>query len=124
MSSCSTLCKDSKDSFKVDKSFLKFAKEVLMNNYRLKGSIKDKEITEHNKFIKTDVAFDIIPVNEFPKKIKIDFEFNTFIIITNVGILCIIRTIKSTQKYIELSKSFDKNFSSNDKYFNLNFTKW
>ena len=112
--SCSIkkLCQDSQDSVKtidpvlsIESNCVGFFKEVLQNNIRLKGVINKDKILEEPDFSKvksdplTTIFFDIIPVDDIPLKVYLNFNFNNFFIVTKKGVLCILN--KTSEKYID-----------------------
>jgi len=112
--SCSIkqLCQDSQDSEKtidpvlfIESNCVGFFKEVLQNDIRLKGVIKQDKILEEPDFSKvksdplTTIFFDIIPVDDIPMKVFLNFNFNNFFIVTKKGVLCILN--KTGEKYLD-----------------------
>lgn len=112
--SCSIkqLCQDSQDSVKtidpvlfIESNCVGFFKEVLQNDIRLKGVINKDKILEEPDFSKvksdplTTIFFDIIPVDDIPLKVFLNFNFNNFFIVTKKGVLCILN--KTGEKYLD-----------------------
>jgi hypothetical protein len=120
--SCSIkqLCQDSQDSVQtidpvlsIESNCVNFFKEVLQNDIRLKGVINKEKILEEPDFSKvksdplTTIFFDIIPVDDIPMKVYLNFNFNNFFIVTKKGVLCILN--KTGEKYIDNPAYIDIN---------------
>lgn len=109
--SCSIkqLCQDSVKTIdpvlSIESNCVGFFKEVLQNDIRLKGIINKDKILEEFDFSKvksdllTTIFFDIIPVDDIPMKVYLNFNFNNFFIVTKKGVLCILN--KSGEKYLD-----------------------
>ncbi len=116
--SCSIqkLCQDSSETIdpylEIENNCVAFFKDVLNKFIRLKGVINQNKITEEPDFTKikrkfNTIHFDIIPVDDIPSKIFLNFDFKNFFIITRKGIMCIIN-------------SSDENFFQNNRYISIN----
>ncbi len=109
--SCSIkqLCQDSVQTIdpvlSIESNCVGFFKEVLQNDIRLKGVIHNEKILEEYNFSKvksnplTTIFFDIIPVDDIPMRVYLNFNFNNFFIITKKGVLCILN--KTGEKYLD-----------------------
>jgi len=122
--SCSIqkLCQDSTENIdpylQIENNCVAFFKDVLNKVIRLKGVINQNKITEEpdftrvkqkfNKFNKFNtIHFDIIPIDDIPSKVFLNFDFKNFFIITTKGIMCIVNTS-------------EKNFLDNSTYITIN----
>jgi len=136
--SCSIkkICQDSEDSQNIDPDLavsnncVAFFKDVLDNNIRLKGLINQNKISEEPDFTRVKrkfntIFFDIIPVDDIPSQIHLNFDFSNFFIITKKGILCIInssgKNFLQDRQYIQINKS-DPSLSHNE--LKIKFKKW
>ena len=119
--SCSIqkLCQDSSETIdpylEIENNCVAFFKDVLNKVIRLKGVINQNKITEEHDFTKVKrkfdklntIHFDIIPVDDIPSKVFLNFDFKNFFIITKKGIMCIVNTS-------------EKNFLDNNSYISVN----
>jgi hypothetical protein len=134
--SCSIkkICQDSESNIDPDlavsNNCLAFFKDVLDNDIRLKGIINQNKISEEPDFTRVKrkfntIFFDVIPVDDIPSQIHLNFDFSNFFIITKKGILCIINTSEKNflqdRQYIQINKS-DPSLSHNE--LKIKFKKW
>jgi len=117
--SCSIqkLCQDSSETIdpylEIENNCVAFFKDVLNKFIRLKGVINQNKITEEPDFTKikrkfNTIHFDIIPVEDIPSKVFLNFDFKNFFIITRKGIMCIINSSGENSfqnnRYISINK--------------------
>ena len=134
--SCSIkkICQDSENNIDPDlavsNNCVAFFKDVLDNNIRLKGVINQNKISEEPDFTRVKrkfntIFFDVIPVDDIPSQIHLNFDFSNFFIITKKGILCIINASEKNflqdRQYIQINKS-DPSSSYNK--LKIKFKKW
>jgi hypothetical protein len=124
--SCSIqkLCQDSSETIdpylEIENNCVAFFKDVLNKFIRLKGVINQNKITEEPDFTKikrkfdklNTIHFDIIPVEDIPTKVFLNFDFKNFFIITRKGIMCIVNT--SGQNFFENSRYISINKESRE----------
>jgi hypothetical protein len=134
--SCSIkkICQDSENNIDPDlavsNNCVAFFKDVLDNNIRLKGVINQNKISEEPDFTRVKrkfntIFFDVIPVDDIPSQIHLNFDFSNFFIITKKGILCIINASEKNflqdRQYIQINKSDP---SSSHAKLKIKFKKW
>lgn len=134
--SCSIqkLCQDSQENIdpvlEIENNCVSFFKDVLNNHIRLKGIINKNKITEESDFTNVilkfnTIHFDIIPVDDIPSKIHLNFDFKNFFIITKKGILCILnnkgKNFQVENQYITIDK---QNHKSDSNYVDIKFKYW
>jgi hypothetical protein len=139
--SCSIkkICQDSENSentqnmdpdLAVTNNCVAFFKDVLDNNIRFKGVINQNKISEEPDLTRVKrkfntIFFDVIPIDDIPSQVHLNFDFSNFFIITKKGILCIINNSNKNflreRQYIQINKS-DPSLSH--EILKIKFKKW